>query len=110
MVQGAMMRLEDVGKNMLPAQDAPPADDVAQAWLTSVYSRIQRRKDSRAAALKKDGHPDWEARSIRDATAYADEQIEEMGESFKSARSLVYEVLNGMAPDVAAASILKGQS
>jgi HK97 family phage portal protein len=107
MVQGAMMKLEDVGKNMMPAQ---PEDDTAQAWLTTVFARIQRRMENRAAALRNDKHSDWKERAIKDATAYADEQIAEMGERFASARSLVYEVLNGMAPDVAAASILKDQS
>jgi HK97 family phage portal protein len=106
MVQGAMMKLEDVGKNMMPAQSDPSA----QAWLTSVYARIQRRMENRSAALRNDHHPDWKERAIKDATAYADEQIAEMGDRFASARSLVYEVLNGMAPDVAAASILKDQS
>lgn len=105
-VQGAMMRLEDVGKNMMPAQSDPSA----QAWLTSVYARIQRRMESRSAALRNGKHSDWKERATKDATAYADEQISEMGEQFAAARTLVYEVLNGMAPDVAAASILKGQS
>jgi recombinational DNA repair ATPase RecF len=107
MVQGAMMKLEDVGKNMMAAQ---PEDDTAQAWLTTVFARIQRRMENRAAALRNDRHPDWKERAVKDATAYADEQIAEMGERFASARSLVYEVLNGMAPDVAAASILKDRT
>jgi HK97 family phage portal protein len=107
MVQGAMMKLEDVGKNMMPAQ---PEDQTAQAWLTTVFARIQRRMENRSAALRNDRHSDWKERAIKDATAYADEQIAEMGDRFASARSLVYEVLNGMAPDVAAASILKDQS
>jgi HK97 family phage portal protein len=50
MVQGAMMKLDDVGKNMLPA--SAPVDDepVAQAWLESVYNRIKRRFDNRLKA------------------------------------------------------------
>jgi HK97 family phage portal protein len=106
-IQGAMMRLEDVGTNMTP----PPSESqTAQAWLTSVYARIQRRMENRAAALRDAKHSDWKERAIKDATVYADEQISEMGEQFASARSLVYEVLNGMAPDVAAANALKDQS
>jgi hypothetical protein len=92
---------------MMPAQ---PEDQTAQAWLTTVFARIQRRMENRSAALRNDRHSDWKERAIKDATAYADEQIAEMGDRFASARSLVYEVLNGMAPDVAAASILKDQS
>ncbi|QRF55749.1 phage portal protein [Variovorax paradoxus] len=87
-MNGAAVRLEDVGKNMLPAAPAPapasvPAanagqkDGVAQAWLTSVYARIQRRFDNRKAAAGFDA-------ALHDARSYAAEQVGEMAEALGS--------------------------
>lgn len=111
MIQGAMMKLQDVGKNMLPAQ--PGSDSVAQAWLTSVYARIERRRDNRAANLHKAGRKDWMEQSREDASIYAGEQISELsaalGDRIEMAKQWAIEVVNGASPDVAAACVFKGE-
>lgn len=111
MIQGAMMKLQDVGKNMLPAQ--PGSDSVAQAWLTSVYARIERRRNSRAANLQKAGRKDWLEQSRNDADTYASEQIAELsavlGDKIEAARKYAIEVINGIEPELAAACVFKGE-
>lgn len=113
MIQGAMMKLEDVGKNMLPAQPKQQDKLVAQAWLESVYCRIERRRDNRAANLHKAGRKDWLEQSRKDATTYAAEQISELsavlGGRIETAKQWALEVVNGAAPDVSAACVFKGE-
>lgn len=47
-VQGANVRLEDVGAAYTDGTGAPPGDPTLQAWLTTVYARVQRRKQAGA--------------------------------------------------------------
>lgn len=117
MVQGAMMRLEDVGKNMLPAPAQPAAPDAAAtatatAWLTSVYVRIQRQCDNRAADLERSGHADSMVKARAAARPYAAEQIEELaavlGDRVGAAHQWAVEVINGCEPKVAAAAAMEG--
>ncbi len=113
MIQGAMMKLEDVGKNMLPAQSGS-SDSVAQAWLTSVYARIERRRNSRAANLQKAGRKDWMEQSNKDAEAYANEQVSELssalGDKIGAAKQRAIEVANGIHPPYfAAACVFEGE-
>ena len=112
MIQGAMMKLQDVGKNMLPAQPGS-SDSVAQAWLASVYTRIERRRNSRAAHLQKAGRKDWLEQSRNDADTYASEQIAELsavlGGKIEAARKYAIEVINGTEPELAAACVFKGE-
>lgn len=113
-VQGAMIRLEDVGA-AYTKQPAAPAETepapVAQAWLQSVYARIQRRVDNRAFDLEKAGHKDWQTQARDAALPYAKEQLEELaavlGERQPVAHSWAIEVINGCTPEVAAAVVFE---
>lgn len=112
MVQGAMMKLDDVGKNMMPAQQgAGSSDSVAQAWLASVYARIERRRDNRAANLQKAGHKDWLDQSRKDAIEYAEGQLMELqdmlGERLYSAQRRTVAVLDGLSPAHAAIEVFE---
>lgn len=103
-MNGASVRLEDVGKNMTPAPAPAPAlsapdesaaDDVAQAWLTSIYARVQRQYQNRYQQ-----HRNAE-KAEADAKAYAREQIGELsdvlGERLAAATAapLLYLVMTG---------------
>lgn len=112
-VNGAAIPLDRIGEAYQPAQapalPAPAGDgekDTAQAWLGSVYSRIQRRYDNRAADLEKAGRTDWMKEARAATYPYADEQVEEMaavlGARAESARKWAREVINGCDPKVAA--------
>jgi HK97 family phage portal protein len=117
MVQGAMMRLEDVGKNMLPAQQGTDQRRqkgklVAEAWLSSVYARVQRFNGNRCADLQKAGHKDCQARADRDAAEYAKNQLSELrdalGDKMEKAIQGSIEVINGQDADIAAAKVFEG--
>jgi HK97 family phage portal protein len=121
-MNGAAVRLEDVGKNMLPAPGGaakPDAgensdegeDEIAIAWLTSVYARIQRGFDNRAADLERAGHADWRAQAKRTtlphARRYVDEMAEVLGDRLGAAQQWAVEVINGCEPRVAAVAALE---
>lgn len=80
-MNGAAVRLEDVGKNMTPAQPQkpPPATaDLMRSWATSVYQRIQRRIENRRADLERSGRPDAEKLAQRDAMRAMDQALDEI--------------------------------
>lgn len=109
-VNGAALPLDRIGDAYEQAQTkalpAPAETDAAQAWLGSVYARIQRRYDNRAADLEKAGRPDWMKEARAATYHYADEQVEEMaavlGARAEAARKWAREVINGCDPKVAA--------
>lgn len=98
LVQGAMMKLEDVGKNMLPqtvpAKKAVPGNDIAAAWLESVYGRIQRRFENRTKASGLDA-------ASKDFEVYAKEQLAELGDSLNG----LLDTAERLAVEVAASNI-----
>jgi HK97 family phage portal protein len=105
MVQGAMMKLEDVGKNMMPQPGKTPApgNAVAAAWLESVYGRIQRRFENRS---KDSG---IEAASA-DFEVYANSQLSELSDALSGrielARATAVEVAaKNLTPKQAAARV-----
>lgn len=120
-MNGAAVRLEDVGKNMTPAAAAPAvpapaddaanddqADDVAQAWLTSVYARIQRRYDNRKAAAGAEA-------ALQDAQTYAAEQIAELadvlGDRLDDAQARAMEMVGSpLLPADAVATVFKKET
>uniref|UniRef100_C5CJP5 Phage portal protein, HK97 family n=1 Tax=Variovorax paradoxus (strain S110) TaxID=543728 RepID=C5CJP5_VARPS len=116
-MNGAAVRLEDVGKNMMPAPapaatpapapaaNAGQAGDVAQAWLTSVYARIQRRFDNRKDAA-------GASAALQDAKIYAAEQVAEMaealGDRIEAAQAKAIEMVGSpLLPADAAAEVFK---
>ena len=123
-MNGAAVRLEDVGKNLLPAP-APPADRsnpdeaapdaaaTATAWLTSVYARIQRRLDNGARDMQAAGHADWQARARKATQAYAKEHVDELsgvlGARIEAAQRWALEVINGCEPTVAANAAMESE-
>lgn len=113
-MNGASVKLEDVGKNMLPAPSAAPAaDPTAKAWLTSVYARVQRRRENRAADLRRAGRADHDEQARADAAAYARDQVAELAEALgarlDAAQRGAVEVINGREPATAAAAALELQ-
>ncbi len=95
-MNGASVRLEDVGKNMLPTaapeptqktetstapNDAPNQDGQAQAyaaWLGSIYARTVKHRDNRQADLQRGGRSDARALAIQQAHEYLDIHIKEI--------------------------------
>lgn len=80
-MNGAAVRLEDVGKNMTPAQQQkpPPATvDVMRSWAASVYQRIQRRLENRRADLERTGRGDADKLAQRDAMRNMDQALDEI--------------------------------
>lgn len=115
-MNGAAVRLEDVGKNMLPkpGAGAPPSGDggaAKAAWLTSVYARIARRHANGARDMRDAGHADWEQRNRSTSLAYARSQVDEMaetlGEQHELAQLWAIKVLDGTDPNVAALAVLE---
>lgn len=120
-MNGAAVRLEDVGKNMTPAAAAPAvpapaddaanddqADDVAQAWLASVFARIQRRYDNRKAAAGAEA-------ALQDAQTYAAEQIAELadvlGDRLDDAQARAMEMVGSpLLPADAVAAVFKKET
>lgn len=114
-MNGASVLLEDVGKNMTPAAApavAAPApgqgegadgevDDVTKAWLTSVYARILKRYEKRAAI---------DTRAMADTRVYAVDQLDEMaqalGDRLAAAQRQVRPMLEeAVTPEAAAAAV-----
>ncbi len=114
-VQGANVRLEDVGAAYAAPNPAPPAapqtDGTTAAWLTSVYSRIQRRYDNRAADLQRSGRADWMVTAREATQAYANEQISEMapvlGDRVDMVDKWAKKVIEGCDPKLAAMVALR---
>lgn len=121
-MNGAAVRLEDVGKNMLPAPASPapkpepkPAgeegDDVTAAWLLSVYQRIERRVDNRASHLQRAGRPDWLAESRASSRPFALELMSDLagvlGERFTAANDRALQVVDGLDPHTAVTAALE---
>lgn len=132
-VQGANVRLEDVGIAYTNGTQAPAPEDtertdddaegmdeenddedeVTARWLTSVYARIQRRVENRHEQLAKTD-PDKALERAREACrAYAYGEVEEMadvlGDNLVEANRWAMEVINGCAPKIAAMAALKGK-
>lgn len=110
-VQGANVRLEDVGaayldeiaasKARTPTAPAPEPedddeDDVIEEWLRSVYSRIQRRVENRTAQA-------GEEKARADGTAYVPEALADMAHLLKDdygeAERWALAVVNGGHPN-----------
>ena len=127
-VQGAMIRLEDVGMaytkpaGAAPAADPPdpeddPEDDpdeTMQAWLESVYEQIVRRRDNRELSLETARKPDAKAQACADAKKYGTEVVGRMGRvlnanQLASAQEWAILVVDGCEPSIAARAALKGK-
>lgn len=111
-VQGANVRLEDVGAAYLDeigaAQDRAAAtqqpeddeedDDTMEAWLRSVYNRIQRRVSNRTTQVGVE-------RAIADGKAYVPEALADMrevlGGRYERAERWALAVVNGGDPEQA---------
>lgn len=114
-VQGANVRLEDVGKNMVsePQPASPDPEDeedesaTVQAWLTTVYQRIERRVNNRAKTV-----PIEKAR--QDSREYAEAAPEELGfslgDKLPAAKAWALRVLDGVDPATAAKAVMKGEA
>ena len=119
-MNGAAVRLEDVGKNMTPTATpatsptgtepaaVPPADDVAQAWLSSVYARIQRRYENRRKA-------DGKTTATSDDHAYASNQVSELsaalGARLEAAQHQALSLFEtDMDPEAAAAAVFQKET
>lgn len=114
-MNGAAVRLEDVGKNMLPApapspapepeedEDEPLQEGVAQAWLASTYARIARRYANRV----REAGPD---KARADVTLYAREQLPELNLGREAAAlDLAMRVATGdLTPAEGAAAFFEG--
>lgn len=126
-MNGATVKLEDVGKNMLPkalpapAPDTPPAPDAGQAkayaaWLGSIYQRTAKRRDNRQADLVRGGRADAEQVALQDADAYLLEQLTEIvpmldawagKETESDCRGFALSVLGGVGATEAATELIQ---
>lgn len=120
-MNGAAVKLEDVGKNMTPAAPPAPAQkpppetaDLMRAWTQSVYQRIQRRMDNRRADLERAGRSDAEHAAQRDAMLNMDQALEEivpaLSEIWPAAKACAQfgalAVIRGASPQEAAADLM----
>ncbi len=103
LVQGANIKLKDVGEAYADQPDEPTAapdegDDTMTAWLLSVYNRIQRRVANRTkqAGVQK---------AVADGREYATEALEDMraalGSRYEQAHRWAIAVVNGGDPQAA---------
>lgn len=123
-MNGASMPLEDVGKNMVPNQRQQPRraddggdgdNDVLEAWVQSVYARIQRRMENRRADLERAGRGDVARAAQLDAMQYIPQALEELMPALLArspdARRLAdfgaLAVVRGATPAVAAADLMR---
>lgn len=110
-VQGANVRLEDVGA----AYGAPGQEqnNVVAAWLASVYERIDARQQNRAEQLQQAGRPDWLSEARASTKSYALAQVsalsDVLGERLTKANEWAFEVINGCDPKIAARAALEQQ-
>jgi HK97 family phage portal protein len=128
-VQGANVRLEDVG--IAYAQQAPePEDDdeeadeaaddddaeadepdaVLAAWVASVYARVSKFASNRETALKDQGVDGWKEKAALQSNTYAREQVLAMGAVLGRRKGAVEKwacrVAKGTEPKTAAAAAL----
>lgn len=123
-VNGAAIPLDRIGDAYeaanTPNDEAPAAEPQASApsvegaWLASIYARIQRRVDTRAAHLQKAGRPDWLTEARNSTNAFALELMSDMadvlGDRFTTANKWALQVVNGCDPDVAAAAAMSAET
>lgn len=112
-VQGANVRLEDVGAAYAkPGSDPAPVeeedeDETVQAWLTTVYSRIERRVNNRARSVSLE-------KARLDTREYAEAAPEELGfslgDKLPTAKAWALRVLDGTEPATAARAVMKGEA
>ncbi|MET3915144.1 HK97 family phage portal protein [Variovorax sp. OAS795] len=114
-VNGAAIPLDRIGdaydqaQATTPPNPAPPAtDDTAQAWLASVYARIQRRFDNRSRA-------DSVAGALSDAKTYGPEQVGELaavlGGRLQAAQEMALRMVNSpLLPEDAAALVFEKET
>lgn len=130
LVNGAAIRLEDVGKNYqvdrnnapsLPEPDSPPAGGEAYVgWLGQIYDRVAKRFANRRQDLVDKGRNDAATMARRDAEAYLDEESSTIVELLNAwsgrdaapwIKSLGADVIAGTDPkEAAAAAIVKLQA
>lgn len=97
-VQGANVRLEDVGA----AYDRGGAPDPSGA-LAAAYARIKRRFDARAQAFGRES-------AVKDFDSYAKRRLEELGlgEKFDAAQTAAVDVVGGgITPEEAAEAVMR---
>jgi HK97 family phage portal protein len=110
-VNGAAIPLDQIGaayKAAAAPAPPPPADEAAQAWLSSVYARINRRFSNRVEAQ---GMP----AAREDLKTYAAEQIEELAEvlgpRLKAAQAMALQMVDGaLSTDECAALVFEKET
>lgn len=121
-MNGASVRLEDVGKNMVPStltDDAEPEDDaeseddetMARAWLQSIYSRVARMRDGREQDKHRAGRAGWREEARAEAEQYAERLVREVplgGKLQVAAIRAGKDVAAGADPAVAAWAVFSG--
>lgn len=115
-VQGANVRLEDVGAAFNTEAAPEPADDdeVVQAWVQSVFQRLRRRFDNRLADLERAGHEDASRQARRDAFDAAAPAVAEVADVLEVrwpgamtwAEAIALRVATGMDPVLAAQALM----
>jgi len=122
-VQGAMIKLEDVGAAYDAQADAleaaaPPEpddtegeDEAVMAWLESVYERIERRRDNREKDLARTGKESFNA-ARDDAQAYSIQELAPFAKVLNKkqlalAHTWAAHVIGGCSPKIAAVAALE---
>lgn len=123
-VQGAMIRLEDVGMAYTKPAGADPAaeppepeddtDETMQAWLESVYEQIVRRRDNQELRMELRKKPEGRELARVEAKIYGREIVGKMSKSLTtdqlaSALEWTDRVVDGCEPGIAARAALKGK-
>lgn len=116
-VQGANVRLEDVGAAYAqPGTADEPAgseaededeDDTLRAWLTQVYQRVQNRVDHTEA---RDGIDAARQKARPFAVELVTALGEHLGDRLPAALTWAQEVINGAEPNIAARAALEKKS
>lgn len=120
-VQGANVRLEDVGAAYEGRQSSPAEHDddddteVMEAWLRSVFSRMQKRQENRRVDLERGGRPDAARQAQLDAMQNMNQALEEVMplvlERWPGAHNSLavhaLHVIRGAAPAAAAADLIQ---
>ena len=116
-VQGANVRLEDVGaaydstKNANEPSAPTEGNAPVAAWLTAVYARIQARRDNQELDLERAGHKDARERARQNARLFAERAVVELKGhvDLDAAKHWALEVVNGAEPAICAVCALKGK-
>jgi HK97 family phage portal protein len=115
-VQGANIRLEDVGAAYAtqekPAEKQGGEEVVAEAWLQTIFQRVRRRYDNRLADLRRAGHVDADRRAADDAASVAASELKPLAKwlgEYRMERAVdsAASVINGLSPDEAAAAVFR---